>query len=136
VALDRDGALLAWTGRVGTGFGVRVASLVGTRFGAPVDVSPPDQQVTGLAVGDGGRATVVWSPIAADPQPLTATIGAAVRAPGAAAFGPPELVSGIEASAQHAAVGYAPSDGPPTIAWVATKNTTVPALRVSTRATP
>jgi YD repeat-containing protein len=136
VALDGDGALLAWTGRVGGDFGVRVASLAGSRFGAPVDVSPPGQQLGGVAVGDGGRATVVWSQIATDPAPPTATIGAAVRAPGAAAFGPPELVSDVEASARQAAVAYAPGSGPPTVAWVAATGPLGTGVKVATRATP
>jgi hypothetical protein len=136
VALDRDGGLLAWTGRVGGGFGVRAASLEGSRFGAPVDVSPSGQQLNGVAVGDGGRATIVWGPVAEDPQPPTATIGAAVRAPGATAFGPPELVSGVEGVARQAAVGYAPASGPPTIAWLAGSTTVTTGVRVATRATP
>jgi hypothetical protein len=136
VALDGDGALLAWTGRVGGGFGVRVATLAGSRFGAPVDVSPSGQQLDGLAVADGGHATVAWSPVATDPAPPTATIGAAVRAPGAAAFGAPELVSDVEASARRAAVGYAPGSGLPTIAWLAATGPSSTGVRVATRATP
>jgi hypothetical protein len=136
VALDGDGALLAWTGRLGGDFGVRVATLTGMRFGAPRDVSPPGCQLNGLAVGAGGRATVVWSPVATDPEPPTATIGAAVRAPGATQFGPPELVSDVERSARQAAVGYAPDSGLPTVAWVAGAAASSTGVRVATRATP
>ena len=137
VALDGPrGALLAWTGRVGTGFGVRVATLDGTRFGPRRDVSPAGQQLDGLAVGDGGRATVVWTPLPGDPPAPGAVVGAAVRAPGASAFGPPELVSGVETRAEEAAVGYAPSSAAPTVAWVAGTGAATSAVRVATRATP
>jgi hypothetical protein len=136
VAVDGDGALVAWTGRVGDSFAVRVAALTGSRFGAPLTASPAGQQLNALAVGDGGRAAVVWSPVAADPAPPTATIGAAVRASRSAAFGPPEVVSGVEADARHAAVAYTPSSGPPTVAWLASTGVSVTGVRVATRATP
>ena len=136
VALDGRGALLAWTGRVGGGLGVRVATLDGRRFGPPREVSPAGQQLDGLAVGEGGRATVVWSPLSSDPPAPSAVIGAAVRAPGAAAFGPPELVSGIETRAEEAAVGYAPRSAAPTVAWVAATGASTSGVRVATRATP
>ncbi|MEY2512893.1 MAG: hypothetical protein QOJ89_251 [bacterium] len=136
VAVDGDGALVAWTGRVGGSFGVRVAALTGSRFGAPLSASPAGQQLDALAVGDGGRATVVWSQVATDPAPPTATIGAAVRASRSTAFGPPELVSGVEAGARQAAVGYAPHSGPATVAWLASTGPSSTGVRVATRATP
>ena len=76
------------------------------------------------------------SQVATDPAPATATIGAAVRASSTAAFGPPELVSGVEAGARQATVAYAPQSGPPTVAWLASTGPSRTGVRVATRATP
>jgi hypothetical protein len=88
-------AVVAWTGRDGDRFVVRVADASG---GSPQTVSPPPAHavLAGLAAGPDGRLAVGWiaGVRGADAVPPgVASLVAAVRPPGAGAFGPPEPVS-------------------------------------------
>ncbi|HEV7751007.1 MAG TPA: hypothetical protein VGO71_05680 [Baekduia sp.] len=91
-----NASLLAWTDYNGTRFRVRVADVTAGAVGAPQTVSAADGDAAlgDVASSPAGGQLVLW---------LTGTHGAdrsgpqrvaaAVRAPGAAAFGAPELVS-------------------------------------------
>jgi len=124
-------SLLAWTDYDGEHFRVRVAGVRAGAVGAPQTVSAPgDDAVLGdLAVSPKG-ALVTWltgtrGNDASGPQ----HVAAAFRAPGAPAFGAPELVSDEEvASNPFAALDAA---GRPLAAWTSLDQETSAAVRAS-----
>jgi hypothetical protein len=99
VRLVRTGpnaSVLAWTEYDGTRFRVHVADITTGTVGTPQTVSPADDDavLADLASSPAGGQLVLWltgtrGAEASGPQ----RVAAAVRTPGAAAFGSPELVS-------------------------------------------
>ncbi len=118
LALEPDGAaLLAWSGREGNASLVKVARTdAAARFGTPVAVSPPDDGtlVPLAAVGPGGDAVVAWFGAPDNDSALFAS-----ARPAGGAFGPPEVVGGVDERVSAAALAYAPNSGFPTAVWSA-----------------
>jgi hypothetical protein len=102
----RSRALLAWTSFDGTRFAVRAMALSAGHVGSAQTLSAPGQDAvlgdvaTGPAAGTSDAPTVVlWrtGPHGSDvPAGRHAPVVAAVRAPGASAFGEPEAVSAAD----------------------------------------
>lgn len=95
----RDGAVLAWTGFDGAHFVARALPLSAGHIGARQALSPAgtDAVLGDLAVGDDGRALVLWRSdvLGADPAPgAQPHLFGNVRAAGAAAFAAPEAIGG------------------------------------------
>jgi hypothetical protein len=99
VVVDRDDALLSWTGFDGTNFVVRAAPVAQGHLGTRQTLSPAgsDAVLGDAAVGSAGQALVLWSIDATSTDPLLGPqerLFASVRAAGAAAFGAPEAAGG------------------------------------------
>ena len=130
-----DASVLAWTDYDGEHFRVRVADVGAGVVGTAQTVSAPgDDAVLGdLAVATDDAALVLWRSgtrgnDASGPQ----RVFGAYRAPGAAAFAPPELVS--DAAPDAPPVGVAPAAGidaagRPLAAWVPLGDTAAVAAR-------
>lgn len=106
--------LVAWTGREGGRAVVRVSeSLPNGAFSPPVTVSPlgEDSHLTSVARGTDGQVAVAWSRDFDTPS----QVYAAVRGPGAVAFGPAEQVSTGE-DARRGQLTFGP-DGRLTAVW-------------------
>jgi hypothetical protein len=111
-----NASVLAWTNYDGNRFRVQVADVAAGIVGTPQTVSPAgDDGVLGdLAASPAGGQLVLWltATRGADPSGPQ-RVAAAFRPPGAAAFGPPELVSEpvgpAGTPAATAAVASAPS---------------------------
>jgi hypothetical protein len=132
VALSADGRITAaWTGFANGRFVVRAADLSDFRFVGAQTVSDPatDAVFSDLAAGPGSAFAVLWETGAAGNDPGVGTLGlaAALRAPGAPAFGPAESIEQGTA-ALGAVVRFDPSTGRLVAAW-----NDVTAIRTSTR---
>jgi hypothetical protein len=123
-AVDDDGnAIAVWTGRSDGRFVLRVATPQGVQV---VSRGPGDACVGGVAVGSRGAATIVWSQ---GNRFSGAEAEAAVRAPGEAAFGEPEVVGAGPVFPPSVAID--PRDGRPFAAWYALDR-----IRYTSRRTP
>jgi hypothetical protein len=113
LAVDGDDAIVAWAGADGENHRIRVVStMIGARFGAAVEVSPPgaDASAPAVAARD-GRRLVAWTQGPAD---TGGAIYAAVSRSGLP-FGAPELVSpGPQARVPDAALS---PTGVATVVW-------------------
>ena len=112
VAIDSDGnAIVVWTG-VGAKRSERPA---GDAFSAPIRIAPDGELAVSpeVAVGDDGAAIVTWRRIVAT---NTVVLRAAVRAPGASAFGAPENLSASGAASGPTAVAMN-AHGDAAVAW-------------------
>ena len=97
-AVARDGRpIVAWTGVLSGRFVVRAASVEGSRVGPAQLVSDPAQEtvLSDLATGPRGEAVFIGlQGPRGDDSPGPVSLVAAARAPGAAAFGAPEVIEG------------------------------------------
>jgi hypothetical protein len=121
VVLAPDGRITAaWTAHANGRFLVRAADLSGFRFVAPQTLSDPatDSTFSDLAAGPSGEVAVAWQTGVAgtDPGIGTAGLDAALRAPGAPAFGPAEAIE-QGTPALTAILRFDPSTGRPVAAW-------------------
>jgi hypothetical protein len=121
VVLAPNGRITAaWTGYANGRFVVRAADLSGFRFVAPQTLSDPavDATFSDLDTGPSDEVAVAWRTGVAGTDPGTGTAGldAALRAPGAPAFGPAETIEQGTA-ALAATLRFDPSTGRPVAAW-------------------
>jgi hypothetical protein len=121
VALTPDGRITAaWTGYENGRFVVRAADVSGFRFVAAQRLSDPavDAVLADLDAGPGSALAVAWRTGVAGNDPGTGTAGldAALRAPGAPAFGPPETIE-QGTPALGAVLRFDPSTGRAVAAW-------------------
>jgi hypothetical protein len=96
VATGPNASALAWTQYDGTRFRVAVADVAAGRVRTPQTVSPADDDAVlgDLASSPAGGRLVLWRTGTRGADPGGAQrVAAAVRSPGAAAFGAPELMS-------------------------------------------
>jgi hypothetical protein len=96
VATGPNASALAWTQYDGTRFRVAVADVAAGRVRTPKTVSPADDDAVlgDLASSPAGGRLVLWRTGTRGADPGGAQrVAAAVRSPGAAAFGAPELMS-------------------------------------------
>jgi hypothetical protein len=96
VGMGGDSSVLAWTQYDGNRFRVQVADVAAGAVGRPQTVSPAggDAVLADLASSPPGGQLVLWLTGTRGAYPSgPQRVAAAVRRPGAVAFGPPELVS-------------------------------------------
>jgi hypothetical protein len=132
--------LAGWRARAGAARPSADAADAAGRFGA-IQQLADNGAVGGIAVRGDGAAVVAWAHLAE--YQITDQAMAAVRAPGASAFGPAEAI----APADHAdppAVAFDPASGDAVAAWPARPTGTDPSqgggqtaiLRIARRPTP
>ena len=129
--LGRDGRITAaWTAFENGRFVVRAAGLSGFRFAGAQRLSDPavDAILHDVDAGPNGAVGVLWETGVAghDPGVGTGSLVAALRAPGAAGFAPPETIA-IAGAPQGATLRFDPSTGRAIAAWsgLATQMTSV-----------
>jgi hypothetical protein len=121
VVISQDGRVTAaWTAYANGRFVVRAADLSGFRFVGAQTLSDPavDAVLSDLDAGPGSVLAIAWRAGVAGVDPGTGTPGldAALRAPGAPAFGPPETIE-QGTTALGAVLRFDPSTGRAVAAW-------------------
>jgi hypothetical protein len=132
-ALAADGSgVVGWTGHDGARFVARAADVHGSA--ARTLSAPGNEAVLGaVAAGPGGAAVAVWAPPIDTPSPQ---VQAAVRTPGAAAFGQPETVSPAYREVASPVVALDPRSGRALAAWLARTGERTQAVLSSLRDAP
>ncbi|HEX2105236.1 MAG TPA: hypothetical protein VHF51_16410 [Solirubrobacteraceae bacterium] len=117
-----DGAIhAAWTSYVNGRFVVQTGTLRGFRFGAVQTVSDPamDAVLADLDAGPSAELAIAFRTGVAGADPGTGPAGlrAALRAPGAAAFGPAETILENADTPVEATLRFDPATARPVAAW-------------------
>lgn len=118
VGLAPDGsATVAWSNVVGSSYPVRVATAgPSTRF-RPAGQVAPDGAVGDVAVSGDGTALLVWNPFT-EFGPEGGQVQAALRPPGALAFGSAENVTAPEPTQLSlGGAAFDPATGRPAVVW-------------------
>src|SRR3954469_15860577 len=110
----------AWTAFENGRFVVRAAGLSGFRFAGAQTLSDPavDSILQDVEAGPNSEAAVLWETgVAGHDQGVgPGTVAAALRPPGAAAFGPPETIA-VAGAPEGATLRFDPPRGGAAVAW-------------------